>query len=84
MKPFYRGFKGKVDKVVEKGVSAVYGTMATGLDLGVKGVKSVAKGVSKSTKRKRTRSRSHSRSRSLAGGRRHKRTHKRRHHHKRR
>ena len=37
--------------VVEKGVSAVYGTMATGLDLGVKGVKSVAKGVSKSTKR---------------------------------
>lgn len=55
--------------VVEKGVSAVYGTMATGLDLGVKGVKSVAKGVSK---RKRTRSRS------LAGGRRTRRRHHRR------
>jgi hypothetical protein len=33
--------------VVEKGVSAVYGTMATGFDLGVKGVKTVAKGVTK-------------------------------------
>ena len=55
--------------IVEKGVSAVYGTMATGLDLGVKGVKSVAKGVSK---RKR------SRSRSLAGGRRTRRRHHRR------
>lgn len=31
--------------VVEKGVSAVYGTMATGFDLGIKGVKKVAKGV---------------------------------------
>jgi hypothetical protein len=41
--------------IVEKGVSAVYGTMATGFDLGVKGVKgvsSVAKGM---TKRKRSR-----------------------------
>ena len=60
--------------IVEKGVSVVYGTMATGLDLGVKGVKSVAKGVKKVTKRKR--------SRSLAGGRRtrHRRTrHRRRH-----
>ena len=57
--------------IVERGVSAVYGTMATGLDLGVKGVKSVAKGI---TKRK------HSRSRTLAGGRRHRRTrHHRRH-----
>lgn len=56
--------------IVEKGVSAVYGTMATGLDLGVKGVKSVAKGMSK---RKR------SRSRSLAGGRRTRRRHSRRH-----
>jgi hypothetical protein len=43
--------------IVEKGVSAVYGTMATGLDLGVKGVKTVTKGVTKSK-----------RSRSLAGG----------------
>ena len=41
--------------VVEKGVSAVYGTMATGFNLGVKGVKGfsgVAKGM---TKRKRSR-----------------------------
>lgn len=56
--------------VIEKGVSAVYGTMSTGLDLGVKGIKSVAKGVSK-------RKRSH-----IAGGRRtrHRRTrHRRRH-----
>jgi hypothetical protein len=54
--------------IVEKGVSAVYGTMATGLDLGVKGVKSVAKGMSK-------RKRSRSRSRSLAGGRKTRRRH---------
>lgn len=54
--------------IVEKGVSAVYGTMATGLDLGVKGVKTVTKGVTKSK-------RSHSRS--LAGGRR---TRRQRHH----
>ena len=33
--------------VVEKGVSTIYGTMATGFDLGVKGAKTVAKGVSK-------------------------------------
>jgi transposase len=31
--------------IIEKGVSAVYGPMATGFDLGVKGVKTVAKGV---------------------------------------
>ncbi len=31
--------------IVEKGVSAVYGTMATGFDLGVKGVKKVGKSV---------------------------------------
>ena len=55
--------------VIEKGVSVVYGTMATGLDLGVKGVKSVAKGVSK---KKRTRSRS------IAGGRRTRRRYRRR------
>jgi hypothetical protein len=29
--------------IVEKGVSAVYGTMATGFDLGIKGVKKVTK-----------------------------------------
>ena len=41
--------------VVEKGVSAIYGTMATGFNLGVKGVKGV-KGVAKGlTKSKRSR-----------------------------
>lgn len=57
--------------VIEKGVSAVYGTMSTGLDLGVKGVKTVTKGMTK-----------RSRSRSLAGGRRtrHRRTRRHRRH----
>jgi hypothetical protein len=41
--------------VIEKGVSAVYGTMATGFNLGVKGVKTVAKGVKTVTKKRRTR-----------------------------
>jgi len=31
--------------IVEKGVSAVYGTMATGFDLGVKGVNKLGKSV---------------------------------------
>jgi hypothetical protein len=45
--------------ILEKGVSAVYGTMAKGLDLGIKGVKSVARGVKKiSRKRQVTRGRS--------------------------
>ena len=42
--------------IVEKGVSAVYGTMATGFDLGVKGVKGVnsaAKGMTKSKRSRR-------------------------------
>jgi hypothetical protein len=58
--------------VIEKGVGAVYGTMATGLDLGVKGAKSITKSMSK-------KSRSNSRSRSLSGGRRRTRRHRRRH-----
>jgi hypothetical protein len=41
--------------IIEKGVSTVYGTMATGFNLGVKGVKSVAKGVKLGTKKRRTR-----------------------------
>ena len=44
--------------IVEKGVSAVYGTMATGFNLGVKGVKGVkstAKGMTKSKRSKRHR-----------------------------
>lgn len=60
--------------IVEKGVSAVYGTMATGLDLGVKGVKSVSQRL-----KSRSLARSRSRSRSLAGGRRNRRTRRRRH-----
>jgi hypothetical protein len=40
--------------IIEKGVSKVYGTMATGFDLGVKGAKSVASGVTKMTKKRRT------------------------------
>jgi hypothetical protein len=44
--------------IVEKGVSAVYGTMATGFNLGVKGVKGisgVAKGITKSKRSRRHR-----------------------------
>ena len=43
--------------IVEKGVSVVYGTMATGFDLGVKGAKTVAKGVSISNKKRSKRHR---------------------------
>jgi hypothetical protein len=42
-----KGVAVKSAPVVEKGVSSVYGTLATGFNLGEKGVKSVAKGVSK-------------------------------------
>ena len=42
----------KTVPIIEKGVSAVYGTMATGLDLGVKGAKIVARDVSKSKKKR--------------------------------
>ena len=41
--------------VVEKGVSAVYGTMATGFDLGVKGVRRLGKDAKGLTKSKRSR-----------------------------
>ena len=41
--------------IVEKGVSVVYGTMATGFDLGVKGAKTVAKGISNKKRSKRHR-----------------------------
>ena len=61
--------------ILEKGVSAVYGTMSTGLDLGIQGVESVTKSRrSKRSRRHSSRSRSHSRS--LYGGRR---TRRRRH-----
>ena len=45
--------------IVEKGVSTVYGTLATGFDLGVKGAKGVASGMSKMTKKRRHKSRRH-------------------------
>lgn len=57
--------------VIEKGMSAIYGTMATGFDLGIKGAKSVANGITK-----RRKSKSH-------GGRRHRRRHTRRRSHRR-
>ena len=41
--------------IVEKGVSAVYGTMATGFNLGIKGVKGVRSVAMGMTKSKRTR-----------------------------
>ena len=50
--------------IVEKGVSVVYETMATGLDLGVKGAKTVASGLNKmSTRRRRSSKRRSSRRR---------------------
>ena len=54
--------------VLEKGVSAVYGTMATGFDLGVKGARTVAKGVSKSSKRHHKGGRSRKGRKSCKGG----------------
>ena len=49
--------------IVEKGASVVYGTLATGFDMGIKGVKTVAKGVSKkrSGRRRKTSKRKTSR-----------------------
>ena len=46
--------------IVEKGVSAVYGTMATGFNLGVTGAKNVGKGI-KSLKKVRGGKRKHTR-----------------------
>jgi len=41
--------------IVEKGVSVVYGTMAKGFDLGVKGARGMTKKLSKKRKSKRSR-----------------------------
>ena len=41
--------------IVEKGVSAVYGTIATGFNLGIKGFKGVRSVANGMTKRKRSR-----------------------------
>ena len=53
-----KGIAIKSVPIIEKGVSSVYGTMSTGLDLGVKEAKIVAKGISKTKKRRIRRSRS--------------------------
>ena len=57
--------------IIEKGVSVVYGTMATGFNLGVKGVNTVSKGMTKSKHskhlKKASRGRTISRSRKVAG-----------------
>ena len=59
-----KGFARKSVPIVEKGVSVVYETMATGLDLGVKGAKTVASGLNKmSTRRRRSSKRRSSRRR---------------------
>jgi hypothetical protein len=50
-----KGVAVKSAPVIEKGVSTVYGTLATGFNLGAKGVKTVAKGVKKSRRSKRSR-----------------------------
>jgi hypothetical protein len=63
--------------IIEKGVSGVYGTMASGLDLGVQGVKTVSKGLRRSSRSisrgrssrlSRGRSSRLSRGRKMAGG----------------
>jgi hypothetical protein len=40
--------------MVEKGMSQVYGTLATGFDLGIQSAKNVARGVSKTIKKRHT------------------------------
>jgi hypothetical protein len=43
----------KAVPIVEKGAKTVYGALKTGLDLGVNGIKSLAKSAKKSKKRRR-------------------------------
>lgn len=43
----------KSKPVIEKGVSAVYGTLATGFDLGIKGAKNIATNVKNITRKRR-------------------------------
>lgn len=56
--------------IVEKGVSAVYGTMATGFNLGVNGVSKVAKGIThgKSSRRHKKGGKSYKGRKSCKGG----------------
>jgi hypothetical protein len=49
--------------IVEKGVSAVYGTMNTGFNLGVKGAENVGKGIKSLKKRMSAGKRKHTRRR---------------------
>jgi hypothetical protein len=56
----------KSKPVIEKGVSAVYGTLATGFDLGIKGAKNIASNVKNITRKRR-----HSRHRRHKSKRRH-------------
>jgi hypothetical protein len=65
-----KGVTYKTIPIINEGVSTVYGTMSNGLDLGVRGVKTVARGLNLKTQKKRSR-RSNKRS--------NKRSHKRRH-----
>ena len=48
-----KGIAYKSKPILEKGVSSVYKTIATGFDLGLKGTKSVAKGVKSFTQKRR-------------------------------
>jgi hypothetical protein len=49
----------KSSPIVVKGVSTVYGTLATGFDLGIKGAKSAAKSVSHMKQKKRSNRKTH-------------------------
>jgi len=48
-----KGVAVKSVPIVERGVSTVYGTLATGFNMGVKGATSVAKGITKNKRRRR-------------------------------
>lgn len=49
----------KSTPIVEKGVTTVYGTMATGFDLGVKGAEGAIKSVSRTSKKRRSNRKTH-------------------------
>ena len=56
-----KGVAQKSKPYLEKGVSAVFGTLEKGFDLGVKGAKSLAKDVKNKSKKSHRRHRSHRR-----------------------
>jgi hypothetical protein len=49
----------KSTPIVEKGVTTVYGTMATGFDLGVKGAETAVRSVSRTSKKRRSNRKTH-------------------------